>query len=85
METRRYEARHIAPLAGVSVQTAVRALAMDPPAWTPGFRKIVDYINSQKNGNSEFAELAATLRGQKGTAHAAAALLRTVATLLERL
>ena len=84
MEERGYEARHIAPLAKISVPTAIRVLATNPPTWTEGFAKIVNYVNSQKNENSGLAELAINLKGHKGAARDAAALLRAVASLLER-
>lgn len=71
-------------MAGVSANTAVRVLGNSPPTWTGGFQKISNYVNLQKNENSGLFDLAATLRGQRDTAQAAAALLRAVATLLER-
>ncbi|MDQ2701846.1 MAG: hypothetical protein M3Y70_03320 [Pseudomonadota bacterium] len=72
------------PPAGVTHATAARVLSHDPPTWTPGFRAIVKFINEQKNGGPGLIELTSALRGQKDAAHAAATLLRAVATLLEK-
>lgn len=72
------------PPAGITQATATRVLSQDPPAWTPGFRKIVEFINKQKTEGPGLIELASALRGQKDAAHAAATLLRAVATLLEK-
>lgn len=74
----------LAPLARIGVATAKRVLARNPPAWTKGFKDIVDFINRHKNDTAGLLELTASFRGQKDAAHAAAALLRAVATLLEK-
>lgn len=74
----------LARLAGVSPSTVARVLEREPPTWTESFKVIANYVKYQKTENSGLAELARTLHGNKDAAHAAAALLRAVATLLER-
>lgn len=74
----------LAHLVGVAPGTVIRVLRRDPPAWTDGFKKIVNYVKEYKIEDAGLIELTRTLQGNKDVAHATATLLRAVATLLER-
>lgn len=74
----------LARLTGVTPATVTRVLAKSPPAWSAGFTEIVDFVNSQKGSDGDLISLASSLRDNRETARAAAALLRAVAALLDK-
>ena len=89
-EVEKFMGRHdlkpsqLGKLAGVTPATAARVLAKGTPVWTDGFTKIVNFVNSQKGEEGALMSLTTSLRGDREAAHAAAALLRAVANLLEK-